>query len=244
MTNKEIDTSLNIESNTSSSSLTRAINRITISKLPDTRVEIENISKILEQNSFVSEIFTKEIATEKSFRKSSSSKPEIIHLSTHGFYYPVEYSPIIRENIFGVGNDYNPINNPMNRSGLLFAEIKPGNSITPLNDGILTSSEISELNLSGVDLVVLSACETGLGEIQGSEGVFGLQRAFKLAGAKSLILSLWKVPDTETSELMTQFYKYYLSGLTANEALKKAQNEIRKRFPKDPYYWAAFFVVD
>jgi CHAT domain-containing protein len=99
-------------------------------------------------------------------------------------------------------------------------------------------------DLSGVDLIVLSACETGLGEIQGSEGVFGLQRAFKLAGAKSLILSLWKVPDSETSELMTLFYKYYLSGLTANEALKKAQNEIRKRFPDDPYYWAAFFVVD
>jgi CHAT domain-containing protein len=130
------------------------------------------------------------------------------------------------------------------RNNHLFAGIKSGNSINPLNDGVLTSNEISELDLSGVDLIVLSACETGLGEIQGSEGVFGLQRAFKLAGAKSLILSLWKVPDSETSELMTLFYKYYLSGLTANEALKKAQNEIRKRFPDDPYYWAAFFVVD
>jgi CHAT domain-containing protein len=120
ITNEKTDTSINIKTKTSISSLNRAINRITINKLPDTRVEIENISKILELNKIVPEIFTKEIATEKSFRKSSSSKPEIIHLSTHGFYYPVEYSPIIRENIFGVGNDYNPINNPMNRSGLLF----------------------------------------------------------------------------------------------------------------------------
>jgi CHAT domain-containing protein len=133
------------------------------------------------------------------------------------------------------------------RSGLAFAGANSawrGDSI-PNNweDGILTSQEISQLNLTHTDLVVLSACETALGDIKGSEGVFGLQRAFKMAGVQTLIMSLWKVPDTQTSQLMQCFYKYWLGGMTKHDAFKKSQNEIRKANP-NPYYWAAFVMVD
>lgn len=109
-------------------------------------------------------------------------------------------------------------------------------------DGILTAYEISQLDLSHTDLVVLSACETALGDLQGTEGVLGLQRAFKLAGVKQLILSLWRVRDKETTELMMLFYRNWLSGQTVREALRKAQLTMRKKYP--PFYWAGFVVVE
>jgi CHAT domain-containing protein len=93
-------------------------------------------------------------------------------------------------------------------------------------------------------LVVLSACETGLGDIQGGEGVFGLQRAFKLAGAKSILMSLWKVPDSETAEMMQSFYGKWLAGMDRREAFRFAQKELRNKYPKEPYKWAGFVMVD
>jgi len=89
---------------------------------------------------------------------------------------------------------------------------------------------------------VLSACETALGDVKGSEGVFGLQRAFKMAGVKKMIVSLWQVPDKETAELMTAFYTYWLKGKTANDAFYQAQADMRKKY--SPFYWAAFVLVE
>ena len=114
-------------------------------------------------------------------------------------------------------------------------------------DGFLYADEISSLNLSNVNLVVLSACQSGLGNIANSEGVFGLQRGFKLAGAHSIIMSLWKVDDTATQKLMTQFYKYVVSGMKYSEALTEAQNVLRleENGKYDaPRYWAAFVLLD
>ena len=111
-----------------------------------------------------------------------------------------------------------------------------------IEDGIVTAYEISQLNLSNTELVVLSACETGLGDVKGTEGVFGLQRAFKMAGVKKMIVSLWKVPDKETSELMTGFYSYWLKGKTIDAASTQAQADMRKKY--SPYYWAAFVLVE
>ncbi|MBP6810017.1 MAG: CHAT domain-containing protein, partial [Saprospiraceae bacterium] len=148
---------------------------------------------------------------------------------------------------------------PMIRSGLLLAGAnhawKTGKPLKPgMEDGILTAYEISQMNLSNTELVVLSACETGLGDIQGNEGVYGLQRAFKIAGAKYLIMSLWQVPDKQTSLLMTTFYKKWLPSdaeakavkeqkMTIPEAFRAAQKELRDA-GLDPYQWAGFVLVE
>ncbi len=137
---------------------------------------------------------------------------------------------------------------PMLRSGLILSGGNPGWKGNQLLDdqenGILTAYEISQMNLSNTELVVLSACETGLGDIQGNEGVYGLQRAFKIAGAKYLIMSLWQVPDKQTSLLMTTFYKEWLeNNMDIPDAFHAAQKELRDS-GLDPYQWAGFVLVE
>ncbi|HRG34594.1 MAG TPA: CHAT domain-containing protein, partial [Saprospiraceae bacterium] len=137
---------------------------------------------------------------------------------------------------------------PMLRSGLIMAG---GNAawqgkqtLEGREDGVLTAYEISQMNLSNTELVVLSACETGLGDIQGNEGVYGLQRAFKIAGAKYLIMSLWQVPDKQTSLLMTTFYKKWLEDkMSIPDAFHAAQKQLRDG-GLEPYYWAGFVLVE
>jgi CHAT domain-containing protein len=131
----------------------------------------------------------------------------------------------------------------MLRSGIVLAGANNDSNTDSENDGFLSAQEIARMNLSNLDLAVLSACETGLGEIIGSEGVFGLQRAFKLAGAKSLIMSLWKVPDAQTSELMGYFYNNYMKGMTKSFALKEAQLIMKQKY-KNPFYWGGFILLE
>ena len=133
--------------------------------------------------------------------------------------------------------------NPLFRSGLLLAGANNPHKLGGNMDGILTAFEISNSDLHTVDLVVMSACETGLGDLKGNEGVFGLQRAFKMAGVRSIIMSLWKVPDLQTSELMELFYKYYISGNSKQMSLTMAQKELRDKY-ENPFYWAAFIVME
>ncbi len=118
--------------------------------------------------------------------------------------------------------------------------------MTQRDDGILTAKEIARLDLSKVDIIVLSACETGLGDIS-CEGVFGLQRGLKKAGVKSLLISLWKVDDEATQILMSEFYKNLISGETKVEAFKEAQTYLRSTQDgklNNPKYWAAFIMLD
>ena len=110
------------------------------------------------------------------------------------------------------------------------------------DDGILSSYEISKIDLHNVDLVVLSACETGLGDNL-FDGIFGLQRAFKKAGAKSILMSLWKIDDKTTSEYMSLFYNNLTSGLFKHESYKRTVAEMKKKY-RDPYYWASFILLD
>jgi len=112
-----------------------------------------------------------------------------------------------------------------------------------VEDGILTADEISRLDLSNNNLIVLSACDTGLGDIYRVDGVFGLQRGLKIAGVKKILMSLWKVPDKETKELMITFYKELLSGNTPHKSLEIAQQK-QIDAGKSPYYWAGFILLD
>ncbi|MBK9192459.1 MAG: CHAT domain-containing protein [Crocinitomicaceae bacterium] len=109
-------------------------------------------------------------------------------------------------------------------------------------DGVLTAQEVTTLNLRNADLVVLSACETGLGDIKGNEGVYGLQRAFKMAGVKFLIMSLWQVPDQETSEFMILFYSKLIVQKDIRNAFSDTQKEMSAKY--DPYFWAAFVLIE
>ena len=136
----------------------------------------------------------------------------------------------------------------MMRTGLIMAGANQvwtgGKPLKGLEDGILTAYEISQLNLEGTELVVLSACETGLGKIEGNEGIYGLQRAFKIAGAQYLLMSLWQVPDYQTEALMNAFYTHWLQGKKSiPEAFKSAQQTLRAQHPQ-PFYWAGFILLE
>lgn len=212
--------------------------------LPQTLVEMTEIEKVLTPNFKVDTICGR-AATETSFKNWSGKDVQILHLSTHGFYVP-KY----RRSIF-TKVTLNPFNSldeqSLSRSGLLLAGANKAVKLkTCGEDGILTAKEIARLDLSDVELVTLSACETALGDLSG-EGVFGLQRGFKKAGAKTMIMSLWRVDDTATRIIMTNFYDLLSKGVSVNDAFTQSQQELIIRNNgkyNDPKYWAAFIVID
>jgi CHAT domain-containing protein len=215
--------------------------------LDNTVPEIEFISDELNRNKVQATVFTSTNANEESLKDLSGKKINILHLATHGFFLPIEETRKI-DYFQMLGRDNNPTPDmSMRRSGLVMAGGNgawSGDSIPEgIDDGILTAQEISVLDFREMDLVVLSACETGLGDINTSEGVFGLQRAFKKAGAKTLIMSLWKVNDEITKTLMNKFYQSLFTGKSKNEAFLEAQQFIRSRHP-EPQNWAAFIMLD
>jgi CHAT domain-containing protein len=225
-------------------SIYRSIENSKLRHLGGTQIEVDDIQELLKKNNIKTTVRRGESASEVVFRNLiEMNQPDIIHIATHGFYYPKESSVVMKDNIFKIENDYSVIENPMLRSGLFFAGANDKEKSVFNNDGVLTANEIVAFDLSDVELVVLSACETGLGDVIGNEGVFGLQRAFKMAGASKLVMSLWKVPDEETAKLMSIFYRHYLVDNNAHDALKKAQIEMREIYP-EPFYWAGFFVLE
>lgn len=214
-----------------------------VGRLKYTREEIENIRGMIEENQGVrAEVFSDTSATKSSFMNLGSSGFDIVHLATHGFYFSSKNLARASNISLNLGEASGMSDNPLSRCVLLFAgaNMQQGSSI---GSGVLTAMEISRLDLSNIDLVVLSACETGLGDIQGSEGVKGFNRAFAMAGVNSVMISLWKVSDKHTSELMGLFYKELLTGKSKSAALALAQAEMRRRYDS-PYYWAGFMLVE
>ena len=247
--------------------------------LPGTRKEAEEIYQCLTEDNIQVNLHLGSQATEEAMKNLSGHAPDVLHIATHGFYWTDQE---IREGnmddklqFLSMYGNLDDADQALTRSGLLFAGANhtlTGKQVYDQHDdGILTAKEISVLDLRGLDMLVLSACQTGLGKVTG-DGVFGLQRGFKKAGAGCLLMSLWKVDDKATRQLMTFFYHNLTQGMSKHDAFTRAQHDLRnmdvednsrrknrraissrakrakkaaaKKVYADPHYWAAFILLD
>lgn len=209
--------------------------------LPGTQQEVDQIGQFVGSKT---QLHTGIDATETHLKSLSGQSPTVLHLATHGFSFP---DPMVSPaDTSGGGKTFRRIANPLFRTGLLMADAnrvwQGGIPAFGKDDGIVTAYEVANLNLSTTKLVVLSACETAMGDIRGSEGVFGLQRAFKMAGAQYLLMSLWPVSDQATSNLMTHFYRNWKKHNTVRRAFRQTQMQMRRQYP--PAVWASFILVE
>ncbi len=211
------------------------------SDLPGTEKEVDELNALLKQKGWVAEEYMETNASEDQVKAINS--PRVFHIATHGFYSKAEATTAQEEL---TGNEAMLAENPLMKSGLLLtgagdilAKTKHNYNI---ESGVLTAYEAMSLNLDKTDLVVLSACETGLGEISNGEGVYGLQRAFLVAGAKVLIMSMFKVDDAATQKLILNFYKKWLTTGNLRQSFIEAKKELRVEYP-EPIYWGAFMMI-
>jgi tetratricopeptide (TPR) repeat protein len=219
--------------------------------LPGTKEEVINIAGLLNTSNWKVQTKSDKKAGEYEFKKELETKaPGVLHIATHGFAFPDEAKKESKLLDMNQTSTYKVSEDPMVRCGLMLGGSNiswTGNPQKMIeqtgDDGILTAAEVANLDLSNTKLVVLSACETGLGKIEGSEGTFGLKRGFKLAGVEQMIVSLWSVPDKETMELMTIFYSDLIKTLNPVASFEKAQKEMRAKYPTDPEKWAGFVLV-
>ncbi len=210
-----------------------------VTALPGTKEEVDKIGDIYESSKMSQpKIYLENEADETQLK--SVKNPQVLHIATHGFFLEDN------ENIESDEEDDKYSENPLLKSGLIMAGansfISSGLNQTSRQDGILTAYEAMNLDLNGTELVVLSACETGLGELKNGEGVYGLRRAFQVAGAEAIIMSLWSVDDEATQELMTAFYQNWIGGKDKLTAFNDAQKTIKEKY-KSPFYWGAFVMV-
>ena len=219
-------------------------------RLPGTRMEGERIAALLGVQAWL------DTAALEGRLKQTCRSPRILHLATHGFFLqdqphdPNQHSRDLglpRGAAGGPGRLSGPLpENPLLRSGLALAGantwLRGGSPPADAEDGLLTAEDVSGLDLLDTELAVLSACQTGLGDVQSGEGVFGLQRAFILAGAKTVVMSLWEVPDDATRALMEDFYRRLTNGEPRAAALEAAQQDLRRTHP-EPYFWGAFVCL-
>jgi len=217
--------------------------------LPGAEKEGEVIKEVSDTKERTTSIFSQRVAEEKILRKISKA-PEVLHIATHGFFLKEEEK--LKKRLQGLSRGSSsvppPADNPLLRAGLAFAGLNSNASmlgeIDTDNDGVLTAMEVLSLDLAGTELVVLSACETGLGEIHEGEGVYGLRRSFQEAGVKNVINSFWEVSDAGTQLLMTKFYDKFLTGVPARQAMREARLEMLEDVQwSAPFYWSAFVMV-
>lgn len=216
------------------------------SYLQGTLNETRSIKELLKRKKTQATLYSGKAGTEEQFKQLSGKAPQVLHLATHGFFIENRKRSKNKGQFSAGENAFTVASDPLMRGGLIFSG---GNRAwqglpTPKGkeDGVLTGYEVASMDLSNTQLVVLSACQTGLGKVQGTEGVFGLQRAFKMAGVNQLIMSLWSVPDKETQELMELFYKELVKTKNTRTAFTNAQKIMREKYA--PYYWAAFVLVE
>jgi hypothetical protein len=210
--------------------------------LPGTGEEVAALRKLLDDP----DVVTGSDATES--RVKSLVGPEIVHVATHGFFLPADRGDAAAEKaaralVFDSGIEEigaPRVEDPLLRSGLALAGAN--RRMSGDEDGVLTALEAASIDLVGTQLVVMSACETGLGDVENGEGVYGLRRARVLAGAQTQVMSLWKVDDAATRDLMIDFYgRLTKKGKGRGESLRAAQLALAKdKKTKHPYYWAAF----
>ena len=227
--------------------LSRFFDESDVKELKGTKIEAEQIEKILQRKNIPYQKFLEENANESNIKKLQN--PSVLHIATHGFFINKKInkaSDLLESPNSHLSHNFEE--NLLLHSGLLLAGaqdgIAEGSTNTILEqDGILTAYEAQNINLGDCSLVVLSACETGKGDQKIGDGVFGLQRAFQSAGARSVIMSLWKVDDVATQKLMAAFYKNWLEKKQdKRKSLSNAQKTLKKEY-KHPYYWAAFVLV-
>jgi CHAT domain-containing protein len=212
-----------------------------IAPLPGTEKEISQLQFMLKQKGWATKEYVEKTATEERIKELNS--PKVFHVATHGFYKPAMQTT--GDNDLE-GNEAKLTQNPLMRTGLLLTGAGDLLGKTDFNynieNGILTAYEAMNLNLDKTDLVVLSACETGLGQLEAGEGVYGLQRAFLVAGAKVLIMSMFKVDDDATQKLMLKFYQKWLNTGNVRQSFMDAKKELRVEYP-EPIYWGAFIMI-
>jgi CHAT domain-containing protein/Tfp pilus assembly protein PilF len=210
----------------------RSVEPTHFSSLPGTEEELRAISKVLQSHAWKTGLYLKGAATESNLKAVRS--PSILHLASHGFFSSDVVSlnaEAKKEFLFHSGIVLSGANKSLSAGSTSFH-----------NDGIVTAFEVMNLELSRTELVVLSACETGLGKIENGEGVFGLQRSFMQAGARNVLISLWKVDDEATRDLMIKFYRYLAGGSSLHDSLKKAQIDQARLLP-NPSLWGGFVLV-
>lgn len=223
--------------------------------LPSTAVEVDNIAMQLDSAHIRTYLRKGQSGTEKSFRKLSGKNMSILHIATHGFFFNNEDVKFLSY----FNNERNEYISPMKRTGLMMsgggaAWLGSNKLYKKDEDGILLAEEIASLDLKNTEMVVISACQTGLGEIDSSgEGVFGIQRAFKIAGVNTLVMTLGKVDDKASQLFMQSFYGFLISGVSTYESFRKAQEYVRNykyensghiTTYSNPKYWAPFVLLD
>jgi len=240
---------------------------IRVGPLPGTRVEAESLRHLLDLDD--SRVLRGAAATEKAIKSARS--PIVLHVATHGFFLPGLPAGEAGGSDVAFLGSLSTSENPLLRSGLALAGFNAHAASGTTNDGVLTAYETCDLDLQGTELAVLSACETGLGDLHGGEGVFGLKRALSIAGARSQVVTLWKVSDDATRALMEGYYQRLTAAEDRVEAMRQVQldmihgrltatghveggdrkiewataNPVAPRSDgqwRHPYYWASFTV--
>src|SRR5690606_24307512 len=204
-----------------------------ITPLPGTQKETKAITSLLEQKHVNVNLLMGEGATKQALFEKN--QVDVLHLATHGFWIDQP----------GSASSYQNIYETLSGSGLVLAhaqEHDTGNKFKLNPSGIVTAAEIQDMNLFRTKLVVLSACETGLGEVVPGEGLYGLKRSLQRAGVEHMITSLWKVDDEATMKFMTTFYESLVSTGHVSESFRKAMIDLKQVYP-EPYYWGAFVLT-